>query len=189
MRDKEAAAAVAPPRLSAPREWEDPDSPPNQRVPRRIKGRRRCDQIGHLARNSTTFTRAQIAALEAVKVSYDIAKIGLSSGCKLEDRAGRGSAMPLSGPSATARRTLSHQQEIARLFNVLGPTGAAMLEFVILRNGGIPAYCAARPNADGQPMSRAKAMGWLGGIAQRVLEHQRDAGDWLDCTAGGAGTA
>jgi len=50
LRDREAAAAAAPPLESAPRDWSDPDDSVRTRTPRTIRGRRRCDAISRLAK-------------------------------------------------------------------------------------------------------------------------------------------
>jgi len=186
MQDRNAVEGASPPRRSAPAEWSDPDSPVSQKVARMIKGRRRCDAIGRLAKQSSSVTREHIAAMEQIKLSFDCATIGMSRGTAIEDRTTGTQGQPTSGPSATALRTLEHQQEIARLFKVLGCAGTRLLRSVVLENRGIAAWCedAMNVNAEGRAPDRKLVLGALLQVFDRCVEfsdegsgrHQRVTG-------------
>lgn len=160
-KERSAAADEALPLKSSPAEWSDPDSPISQRVPKTVRGRRRCDQLGKLAKQSPSVTRLHILAMEAVKTSYDIATHGLSSGTNLADCTGRGSHGPSSGPSKAAMRTLEHEREVAALFGALGPAAAHLVQDVVLQNRGIPSFCQAHLTPQGVQPDRKLVLGRL----------------------------
>jgi len=170
------ADAEALPRKSSPAEWADPDSPTNQRVPKTVRGRKRCDEIGRLARTpGSAITALHIQSCNVVKTSFDIAKIGMSSGSRLETNTGSGSGRPSTGPGAAALKTLQYQQEIAKLFDHLGPAASVMLQFCVLENKPFTQWCAMQTDVNGNPANRQVEMGRLLGLLDRLTEFTDEA--------------
>lgn len=170
------AAAEALPAKSSPAEWAGPDSPISQRVAKTVRGRKRCDGIGRLARTpGSAITSLHIQSCNIVKTSFDIAKIGMSSGSRLETNTGSGSGRPSTGPNAAALKTLEHQREITRLFECLGPAASVMLQFCVLENKPFTQWCATQADRAGNPANRQVQMGRLLGVLDRVAEFTDEA--------------
>lgn len=164
------ASEQAAPLKADKSEWADPVDNLRQKTPPTVRGYKRGDALGRMARKpGTEITREHVAAAHTFKVAHDIATLGLTGGDPLTEKTS-GSAGPRQGHTVAATKRAAKEREVAKVAALLGPSALPLLAHVVLHNRDVAAWCRDQEAKSGRKPNPTIVMGRLAGVLDRLSE-------------------
>jgi hypothetical protein len=155
-----------------PSSWRDPDDirPSARRTAKEIAGYRTYCPLRRMMRHKgSSITVQHIIAADELRVIFDLARLGYSIGTNASMTfvtLARISPMPRLGPTRAAMAQGKAWRELRRALARFTDERCAMLDFIVLRNHSMRAWCAVIGQKD-----RNREMGRLVAILDLLADH------------------
>ncbi len=155
--------------------WPDPEATTNQfqRHAPQVRGYRTACILTRMARRpGSRITEEQIRAADKVRLAWDVARLGYSSGTGLEPSGGSAAGPRLDhGAAAAARNHMS--REVNRVLRAIGESRVAMFAAVVIGNQDITAWSRAESERLGCRVEPKVEIGLLLSVLDTLVEYYR----------------